>query len=91
MSPIKSAIADRVLMAFGLIGGLTSFWSTLEFAWIPEFQATNLDVGPTHSSYHPFREALLALAENLLLITAGITGRSSSREFWAAAMLMVAV
>ena len=54
MSPIKIDTAGRVLIAFGVIGGSTSFWYALEFTWIPEFQATNLDVGPAYSSYHPF-------------------------------------
>ncbi|MEM0910678.1 MAG: hypothetical protein AAGJ37_06860 [Pseudomonadota bacterium] len=58
----------RALLVPGLIGGFISFWYTLGFTWNPQFAAVNLPDGPTHSNYHAFREALLALGVNLLLV-----------------------
>ncbi len=75
-------LVGRLLMAFGIIAGFVSFWYTLEFTWTPEFQATNLPEGPTHSNYHAFREAMLAFAVNLLLIWVAIKGASVTRETW---------
>lgn len=72
----------RILILFGLIGGFTSFWYTLQFTWMPEFQATELPAGPTHSNYHAFREAMLALAVNLLLIWAAIRAGALKFEVW---------
>lgn len=75
-------LVGRLLMAFGIIAGFVSFWYTLEFTWTPEFQATNLPEGPTHSNYHAFREAMLAFAVNLLLIWVAIKGDNVTRETW---------
>ncbi|WP_438464388.1 hypothetical protein [Marinomonas sp. PE14-40] len=80
----------RIMLALGIITGLISFWYTLEFTWTPEFQATELEIGPTHSNYHAFREALLALAVNLLLIRAAIQGTKIRFEYWATCLFMVA-
>ncbi|SNZ19575.1 hypothetical protein [Cohaesibacter gelatinilyticus] len=75
-------LVGRLLMAFGIIAGFVSFWYTLEYTWTPEFQATNLPEGPTHSNYHAFREAMLAFAVNLLLIWVAIKGTNITRETW---------
>ena len=74
----------------GVICGLVSFWFTLEFTWNTDFQATNLEIGPTHSNYHAFREALLALAVNLLMIRAILKAGGLKFEFWATTMFMAA-
>lgn len=73
----------RLLIAFGLLGGFTSFWFTLAFTWNPDFAAVNLPDGPTHSNYHAFRGALLALAFNLLLFWAAIRAKVLRFESWA--------
>ncbi len=86
---IKSIVA-RILLSLGILGGFISFWYTLEFTWTPEFQATNLPVGPTHSNYHAFREALLALAVNLLLVRVFIKGATIKYEAWAITAFMAA-
>ncbi|MEM9216310.1 MAG: hypothetical protein AAGD25_18430 [Cyanobacteria bacterium P01_F01_bin.150] len=87
MANIKK-ITGRTLLSLGVMTGLISFWYTLEFTWTPEFQATALDIGPTHSNYHAFREAMLALAVNLLLIRAGIKGTAIKFEYWATTTFM---
>ncbi|MEM7564943.1 MAG: hypothetical protein AAF353_18125 [Pseudomonadota bacterium] len=78
----------RGLLVFGIVTGLISFWYTLEFTWTPEFRATELEIGPTHSNYHAFREAMLALAVNLLLVWALIKGTSIKIEVWATTTFM---
>ncbi len=83
-----NSLAGRVLLFFGIICGFVSFWYTLEFTWTPEFAATNLAIGPTHSNYHAFREAMLALAVNLLLIWIAIKGTAIAREAWAIGVFM---
>ena len=83
-------IFGRFLLTLGIITGMISFWYTLEFTWTPEFQATNLEVGPTHSNYHAFREAMLALAVNLLLFRAAIQGTTIKFEYWATTLFMAA-
>ncbi len=82
MSEIKLGIS-RVLILLSVIAGLISFWFTLQFAWTPEFQAPALPEGPTHTNYHAFREAMLALAVNLLLVWAMIRGAQIAFESWA--------
>ena len=72
----------RVLLFFGIVAGFISFWFTLQFTWTPEFAAVNLPVGETHSNYHAFRGALLALAVNLLLVRVAIKGSAVSAESW---------
>ncbi|MCV0428544.1 MAG: hypothetical protein K5905_24060 [Roseibium sp.] len=81
-------LVGLILLTFGVVSGFVSFWYTLEFTWTPEFQATNLEIGPTHSNYHAFREALLALAVNLLLIRAGVLGSAMKYEYWATTTFM---
>jgi len=81
-------LLGRLLLLFGVMAGFISFWYTLQFTWMPEFQATALPDGPTHSNYHAFRGAMLALAVNLLLIWAGIRGRGINREAWSAITFM---
>ncbi len=75
-------LAGRVLLALGVLGGLTSVWFTLAFTWDPLFGAVNLPDGPTHSNYHAFRGATLAFAVNMLLIWVGIKGASVKPETW---------
>ena len=72
----------RVALAIGIFCGVVSFWYTLAFTWDPEFAATNLPDGPTHSNYHAFRGALLALAVNLLLVWVWIKATSLKPESW---------
>jgi len=79
----------RALIFLGAGAGLISFWFTLQFTWTPEFQAPALDIGPTHSNYHAFREAMLALAVNLLLIWAGIKGAAIRLATWVPIAFMV--
>lgn len=81
-------LTGRILLACSVVTGLISFWYTLEFTWTPEFQATALDIGPTHSNYHAFREALLALAVNLLLLQAFIRGTAIKFEYWSVTLFM---
>jgi len=73
----------RILLLLGVIGGFISAWYTLQFTWMPEFQAINLPDGPTHSNYHAFREAMLALAVNSLLVWVGIKAAALKFESWA--------
>ena len=80
----------RVLLFFGILAGFVSFWYTLQFTWTPEFAAVNLPEGPTHSNYHAFRGALLALAVNLLLVRAAIKGTAIKFELWAVTAFMAA-
>jgi len=81
-------LTGRLLLLFGVMAGFISFWYTLQFTWMPEFQATALPDGPTHSNYHAFRGAMLALAVNLLLVWAAIRGHAIAREVWAAITFM---
>lgn len=81
-------ILSRILLGASIITGLVSFWYTLEFTWTPEFQATALEIGPTHSNYHAFRGAMLALAVNLLLLHVVIKGESIKFEYWAVTTFM---
>ncbi len=76
-------LAGQILLLLSVMAGFTSFWYTLQFTWMPEFQATALPDGPTHSNYHAFRGAMLALAVNLLLVWAGIRGVTLKFESWA--------
>ena len=78
----------RIFLLFGIIGGLISFWYTLQFTWMPEFQAVNFTDEPTHSNYHAFREAMLALAVNLLLVRLLIKGVNIKYEVWAIILFM---
>ena len=80
----------RALLLFGIGAGFVSFWYTLQFTWTPEFAAVNLPEGPTHSNYHAFRGALLALAVNLLLIRVAIKGAAVKLEIWTVAAFMAA-
>lgn len=86
VSPIVTI--GRILIAWSVAAGLVSFWFTLEFTWTPEFQAPGLKIGPTHTNYHAFREAMLALAVNLLLIWAGIRATAIGPEAWGTVTLM---
>ncbi|WP_281926738.1 hypothetical protein [Roseibium album] len=78
----------RVLLLFAVLAGFTSFWFTLQFTWTPEFQATALPDGPTHSNYHAFRGAMLALGVNLLLAWVGIRANAIRLESWAIVVFM---
>ena len=80
----------RILIFLGVSAGFLSFWYTLRFTWTPEFAAVNLPDGPTHSNYHAFRGALLALAVNLLLVWVAIKGAAVKFEIWAVAAFMAA-
>jgi len=82
MAGSKSNIG-RILLTFGLMAGFTSVWYTLAFTWTPEFAAVNLPDGPTHSNYHAFRGAMLALAVNLLLVWILFKGTKMHFESWA--------
>lgn len=53
---------SRLRLLPGVMGFLTSIGYTLAVTWVPEFQAVNLPDGPTLSSYHAFRRAMLAFA-----------------------------
>ena len=75
-------LTGRILILLGAATGLGSFWFTLQFTWTPEFQAPALEIGPTHTNYHAFREAMLALAVNLLLIWVGFRGAAVKIETW---------
>lgn len=81
-------IAGRIALLAGLLGGFISFWYTLEFTWTPEFAATNLPDGPTHSNYHAFREALLALGVNLLLLWVFIKPEAIKSGQWIIVVFM---
>jgi len=81
-------LIGRILIFLGVMAGLVSFWFTLEFTWMPEFQAPALEIGPTHPNYHAFRGAMLALAVNMLLIWAGIKGNAIKFEYWAITTFM---
>ncbi len=72
----------RMALAIGIFCGFVSFWFTLAFTWDPDFAAVNLSDGPTHSNYHAFREALLALAVNLLLVWVWVKATSLKAEAW---------
>ena len=85
----KPETIGRILLFIGIVAGLISFWFTLQFTWAPEFAATNLTDGPTHSNYHAFRGAMLALSVNLLLIWAAYKGSSIKIEVWAIIAFMV--
>ncbi len=82
MSASKTTIG-RAILAVGIFCGFVSFWYTLEFTWTPEFQAVNLPDGPTHSNYHAFRGAMLALAVNLLLVWVAVKATTLRFESWA--------
>ncbi|MEM7531763.1 MAG: hypothetical protein AAF639_06290 [Chloroflexota bacterium] len=84
----RNKTIGRVLLVFGIAGGFISFWYTLQFTWTPEFAAVNLPEGPTHSNYHAFREALLALAVNLLLVWIVFKGATIKVETWAVITFM---
>ena len=79
---INREIISRIFLFFGIAAGLVSFWYTLRFTWMPEFAAVNLPDGPTHSNYHAFRGAMLALAVNILLVRAAVKGSAISTEAW---------
>lgn len=81
-------LIGRIVLLLGVSAGFISFWYTLQFTWMPEFQATNLPDGPTHSNYHAFREAMLALAVNLLLVFAAIKATAIKFEVWATTAFM---
>ena len=84
----KRILFGRILLLFGVVAGTVSFWFTLQFTWTPEFAATELPEGPTHSNYHAFREALLALGVNLLLVWSAIQGAKIKFESWAIVIFM---
>lgn len=75
-------LVGRLLIVLGLVGGFISFWYTINFTWNPEFQSVNLPDARTHSNYHAFRGAMLALGVNLLLAWVALTARRLSREAW---------
>ncbi|WP_054461500.1 hypothetical protein [Phaeobacter sp. 11ANDIMAR09] len=75
-------VVGRLLILLGLFGGFVSVWYTLNFTWNPQFQSVNLPDAPTHSNYHAFRGAMLALAANLLLFWAAFKARALSPEVW---------
>lgn len=84
----KKRLFGQFLLLLAIMCGLISFWFTLQFTWTPEFAAVNLPEGPTHSNYHAFREALLALAVNLLLIKVMISAKTISRDIWLVSFFM---
>lgn len=84
----RTVAIARVLFLFGIYAGLRSFWFTLSYTWNQEFAAVNFPGGETHSNYHAFRGALMALAVNLLLIRAAIKGSSISNEAWNITLFM---
>lgn len=86
---MQKTTLGRILLFFGIVTGLISFWYTLSFTWNPDFAAINLPVGPTHSNYHAFREALLALAVNLLLIWVAYKGTAIKMDVWSVTTFMV--
>ena len=86
----KINIIGRILLFFGIFAGFVSFWYTLQFTWTPEFGAVNLPDGPTHSNYHAFRGAMLALAVNLLLIWIAFKGTAIKVEVWTMTVFMAA-
>lgn len=83
MNSKKLIALGRTLLFFGISAGFISFWYTLQFTWTPEFAAVNLPFGETHSNYHAFRGAMLALAVNLLLVRVALKGSTLSKEAWA--------
>ena len=83
MNSKKLIALGRTLLFFGISAGFISFWYTLQFTWTPEFAAVNLPIGETHSNYHAFRGAMLALAVNLLLVRVALKGSTLSKEAWA--------
>ena len=83
MNNKKLITLGRTFLFFGISAGFISFWYTLQFTWTPEFAAVNLPYGATHSNYHAFRGAMLALAVNLLLIRVALKGATLSKEAWA--------
>ena len=80
----------RVVLFLGIGAGFVSFWYTLAYTWNLDFAAVNLPDGPTHSNYHAFRGALLALAVNLLLVWVAIKGAAVKFEVWAVTAFMAA-
>ena len=78
----------RILLSFGIFGGLVSVWYTLAFTWNTDFAAVNLPDGPTHSNYHAFRGAMLALAVNLLLIWVCMKASTIQFQSWALVTFM---
>ena len=80
--------AGRAILAIGIVCGFISFWYTLAFTWDEDFRAVNLAVGPTHSNFHAFREALLALAVNLLLIFVLLRAATIKIEIWSIVLFM---
>ena len=79
---------SRILIALAVLAGLISAWQTLQFTWMPEFQAPALLDGPTHTNYHAFREAMLAFAVNGLMIWAIIKGAVQRFGTWATTLFM---
>ena len=84
----RFVLLGRVLLCFGITAGLVSFWYTLQFTWTPEFAAVDLPAGPSHSNYHAFRGAMLALAVNLLLVRVAFKGAALSAEAWGITVFM---
>ena len=83
------AVLGRILLAMAFLIGMVSFWFTIQFTWTPEFSAPELPI-PTHTNYHAFREALLALAVNLLILRVGIKGLSMHFEVCATTLFVAA-
>lgn len=81
-------LVGRLLILLGLVGGFTSFWYTINFTWNPEFQSVNLSDAPTHSNYHAFRGAMLALGVNLLLVWVALRATTLTREAWSIVTFM---
>ncbi len=82
MNEKTTNVIARALLVLSVITGMVSFWYTLEFTWTPAFSATDLEIGPTHSNYHAFREAMLALGVNVMLIWALIKGTKIELGVW---------
>lgn len=75
-------LVGRLLLILGIIGGFVSFWYTIDNAMSPEFQSVNLPDATTHSNYHAFRGAMLALGVNLLLIWVALKATKLTKEAW---------
>ena len=68
----------QILMLIAMLTSSISIWQTLAFSWDPLFRAPMLPEGPTHTNYHAFREACLAMGA-LSIMTVFVFGPSRLR------------
>lgn len=64
----QSKYYAQILLWIAFLTGIVSAYKTLGFTWDASFQAPALSEGATHSNYHVFREALMAIGFNLTLL-----------------------